>query len=237
MKPGLTVAIPTHDSWEGFLRGQLPVYLNHPLVSEVVVCDETGNDIIHMYQEGWIPHPKLHIYQNDTILGPYENMRQCFMKAKTEWVAVLGSNNLFGPDFIEGFFNCIHRSGEKKKTVYCAGMIERFLPWKCESENRTAHFNGMTISKANWNMILQMREWKLLLNSGNMIWPTKVRRHFKEFPSRESTDGIEHILLIRQAIQAAYRMSVEPTLHYVYTVIDKTGDAMGIFTEESMKIL
>ena len=186
-------------------------------------------------------NPKLRVYQNDTILGPYDNKKQCFMKATTDWVAVLDSNNLFDAEFFDSFFTCIERQGEKRKTVYYSGITERFLPLVANTENRTAHFNGMAISRANWNTILEMREWKVLLNSGNMVWPTKVRRHFQEFPSKYS-NGIANILFIRQAIQAGYRLSIEPTLHYVFTVIDdplssNNENDLNIFTASSMSIV
>jgi hypothetical protein len=218
---GLTVAIPTMNSWRGFLRGQLPVYLDHPAISYVIICDETGNDIIDMYEERIIDHPKLRVYQNDIILGAYENKRQCMLKAPTKWVAVLDSSNLFDPEFFNAFINCIMRKGEPKKTIYCAGLAERFLPLTASTEVRTEHFNGMKVSYDNWNTILEIREWDILLNSGNIIWPTKVVRHFPEI-SKEISDGIDNILFIQAAIRAGYTMSIEPTMHYVHTVLDDT---------------
>lgn len=219
---GLTVAIPTKDSWRGFLRGQLPVYLNHPAVSYVIICDETGNDIIDICQEGYDRHPKLRIYPNDTVLGAYENKRQCFMKAPTKWVAILDSNNLFGPDFFDALLSCMLRRGEQTKTMYYAGRAERFLPLTASTENRTGHFNGMKITKDNWNMVLDMREWNILLNSGNVIWPTKIIKHFPELP--DGTEGMDNMFLMRMAINAGYTMSIEPTMYYIYTVIEDSKE-------------
>lgn len=218
---GLTVAIPTMNSWRGFLRGQISVYLDHPAVSHVIICDETGNDIIDMYQENILEHPKIHVYQNDIILGAYENKRQCLMKAPTKWVAVLDSSNLFDPEFFDAFIGCIMRKGEPKKTVYYAGIAERFLPLTASTEVRTGHFNGMKVSLDNWNRVLEMREWDILLNSGNVIWPTKVIRHFPELP-KDISDGMDNMFFIRMAIEAGYTMSIEPTIHYVHTVLEDT---------------
>lgn len=216
---GLTVAIPTKDSWRGFLRGQISVYLDHPMISYVIICDETGNDLIDMYQEHILEHPKLRVYQNDIILGPYENKRQCLMRAPTKWVAILDSSNLFDPGFFDAFISCILRKGEPKKTVYCAGRVERFLPLTASTEVRTEHFNGMKVSLDNWGKVLEMREWDILLNSGNIIWPTKVIRHIPQLP-KDMTVSMDNIFFIRMAIQAGYTMSIEPTMSYVYTVLD-----------------
>ena len=218
---GLTVAIPTIDSWRGFLRGQISVYLDHPAVSYVILCDETGNDIIDMYEENIIDHPKLRVYQNDILLGAYENKRQCFMRAPTKWVAILDPSNLFDPEFFDSFLSCIRRNGELNKMVYCGGVTERFLPITASTETRTDHFNGMKVSQDNWNNILQVREWDILLNGGNCIWPTKIIKHILSLP-KDLSDGVENIFLIQMAIKAGYTLSIEPTMQYVYTVLEET---------------
>ena len=43
-QPYLTIAIPTMKRWD-FLKNTLPTYLARPEVGEVIICDETGDDV------------------------------------------------------------------------------------------------------------------------------------------------------------------------------------------------
>lgn len=213
----LTVAVPTMERWS-FLKTQVPKYLNDPNVAFVVISDENGRDINVICELEMDSHTKLRLYQNDTVLGVYGNKRQCFLKAPSEWVAVLDSDNNFEPDFFEAFLKAKDRDGAKaNKTIYCAGFIQHLNLETGEIENKTQQFNGMKISRENWNDILKMQGWNFLLNDGNCIWPRDVIRHFPDLPEDQIV-GTDSIFFMRQAIQAGYTLSVEPTMHYVHTV-------------------
>jgi glycosyltransferase involved in cell wall biosynthesis len=163
-------------------------------------------------------HPKLRLYQNDTVLGVYGNKRQCFLKAPSEWVAVLDSDNQFEPGFFKEFLKAKERDGKlSKKTIYCAGDIRRLDLATGDSEDRTKQFSGMKISRENWNSVLQMRGWNFLLNDGNCIWPRDVVKHFPDIPEDQIV-GTDSVFFMRQAIQAGYTLSVEPRMHYIHTV-------------------
>ena len=64
-----------------------------------------------------------------------------------------------------------------------------------------------------------MREWDIILNGGNLIWPTKSIKYFPSLP-KEETDGKDSITFLKLAIKAGYILSVEPTLHYIQTVLE-----------------
>jgi len=216
----LTVAIPTMDRWS-FLKDQLPKYLNNPRIACVLVSDENGNDLREICASGYDRNPKLRLYQNDRVLGVYGNKRQCFLKAPTEWVAVLDSDNWFEDSFFNAFFQCLERSREKDplKQIYCAGGNERLHLETGLTENRIRHFSGASISVSTWNSILQKPGWNFLLNDGNAIWPKEVIQHFPDL-SEEDIVGTDSIFFMRQAIQAGYTLNVEPSMHYLHTVHD-----------------
>ena len=213
----LTVAIPTMDRWN-FLKDQIPIYLNNPNIDYVVISDENGRDvdiISHMENDS---HIKLRLYNNDSILGVYGNKRQCFLKAPSDWVAVLDSDNQFDDSFFEEFHKCKARDGDlAEKTIYCAGQIDRLDLATGEHEDKTSHFSGMKINRENWNDVLNTRGWNFLLNDGNCVWPKAVIKHFPFVPE-EQIVGTDSIFFMRQAIQAGYTLSVEPTMRYVHTV-------------------
>uniref|UniRef100_A0A6C0DKJ9 Glycosyltransferase 2-like domain-containing protein n=1 Tax=viral metagenome TaxID=1070528 RepID=A0A6C0DKJ9_9ZZZZ len=215
----LTVAIPTMERWS-FLKDQIPKYLNDPNVSYLVISDENGKDINIICELEMDSNPKLRLYQNDTVLGVYGNKRQCLLKAPSEWVAVLDSDNKFGSDFFDAFLKAKERDGPKAdKTIYCAGFIQHLNLETGSIENKTNQFNGMKISRDNWNSVLKMPGWNFLLNDGNCIWPREVIKHFPDLPEDQIV-GTDSIFFMRQAIQAGYTLSVEPTMHYIHTVHD-----------------
>jgi len=216
----LTVAIPTMDRWSDFLKKQLPVYLNHPRIDYVVICDENGNDINEIAESEYSMNPKLRLYQNESIMGVYGNKRQCLLKASTEWIAVLDSDNFFDPCFFDAFFASIERDGETaKKTIYSAGKNERLDLSTGKVEDKTRHFSGMRISRSNWNRVVDTAGWNFLLNDGNSIWPKEVVKHFPNLPE-ERIVGTDSIFFMKRAIEAGYTLCVEPTMSYVHTVHD-----------------
>lgn len=215
----LTVAIPTMERWS-FLKDQIPKYLNDPNISFVLISDENGRDINVICELEMDSDPKLRLYQNDTVLGVYGNKRQCFLKAPSEWVAVLDSDNKFDSDFFEAFLKAKERDGPlSEKTIYCAGFIQHLNLKTGSIENKTNQFNGMKISRDNWNTVLKMPGWNFLLNDGNCIWPRNVIKNFPDLPEDQIV-GTDSIFFMRQAIQAGYTLSVEPTMHYIHTVHD-----------------
>jgi len=214
----LTVAIPTMDRWHSFLKEQINIYLEHPLIDCVIVCDENGNDINGICEAGLDENPKLRLYQNEKILGVYGNKRQCILKAPTDFVAVLDSDNYFSPEYFVSLHKCIERDGPKSLTnIYCAGINERLFIETGVTENRTAQFNGMQVTYDNWNKTITMPGWKFLLNDGNAVWPKDIIKHFSDIPEEEVV-GTDSIFFARQAIQAGYSMCIEPKLHYIHTV-------------------
>jgi glycosyltransferase involved in cell wall biosynthesis len=214
----LTVAIPTMDRWIGFLEDQLPIYMDHPKIQYVIVCDENGNDISKIMETEHAMNPKLRLYQNDTVLGVYGNKRECLMKSSTDWVAVLDSDNYFKPDFFDAFFNCLECDGaQAKKTIYCAGENIRFNMDTEEMEDKTSQFSGMNISRDNWNSVIQTPGWNFLLNDGNCIWPRDVLINFPPLPE-ERIVGTDSIFFMKRAVEAGYTLRVEPTMSYIHTV-------------------
>ena len=215
----LTVAIPTMERWS-FLKDQIPKYLNDPNVGFVVISDENGKDINVICELELDSHSKLRLYQNDEVLGVYGNKRQCFLKAPSEWVAVLDSDNKFEPDFFEEFLKARERDGAKsEKTIYCSGNVANLNLESGLTNYKTKHFAGMKITRENWNDVLKMPNWNFLLNDGNCIWPCNVIKHFPDLPEDQIV-GTDSIFFMRQAIQAGYTLSVEPTMHYVHVVHD-----------------
>ena len=218
MKFTLSIAIPTMDRWD-FLKRQLPVYLEHPSVDCVIICDENGHDIDEICLSGLDTNPKLRLYQNEKVLGVYGNKRQCLMKAPTDYVAVLDSDNFFDAAYITTVVDCIKRDllENNSTTIYCAAGNERLFLETGQVENKIKHFSGMIINRSNWNNILKTPSWNFLLNDGNAVWPKSVAKYIPDL-EEEKVVGTDSILAMRLAILAGYTLSVEPSLTYTHTV-------------------
>jgi glycosyltransferase involved in cell wall biosynthesis len=212
----LTVAIPTLDRWDRFLENQLPIYLDHPRIEYVVICDENGNDISKLMETEYGSHPKLRLYENETVLGVYGNKRKCLLNSTTDWVAVLDSDNYFQPEFFDAFFSALERD-KSKKTIYCAGQNLRLDLETRQVEDMTRHFSGLQISHQNWNRILETPGWNFLLNDGNSVWPRSVIETLPPM-TEEQIVGTDSIFAMRRAIQAGYTLCVEPSMKYTHTV-------------------
>jgi GT2 family glycosyltransferase len=214
----LSVAIPTMDRWDDFLKTQLPVYLNHPKIKFVVISDENGNDISKIMESEYAMNTKLRLYENNLVLGVYGNKRECLINAPTEWVAVLDSDNFFKPEFFDSFFEAIERDGSgANKTIYCAGVNQRLNLDTNVIEDKTSHFSGMNITRENWNTVINTPGWNFLLNDGNCIWPKDVIKYFPPLPE-ERIVGTDSIFFMKRAVEAGFTLRVEPKMSYIHTV-------------------
>jgi glycosyltransferase involved in cell wall biosynthesis len=206
------------DRWDNFLKNQISVYLEHPKIQCVVICDENGNDISKIMDSDYAMNPKLRLYENDSVLGVYGNKRECLLHCPTDWVAVLDSDNFFDSGFFDSFLAAKERDGEKAlKTIYSAGQNDRLDLETGKVTDKTKQFSGMNISRLNWNTVIGMPGWNFLLNDGNSIWPRDVVAHFPPLPE-ERIVGTDSIFFMKRAVESGFTLCVEPTMRYTHTV-------------------
>ncbi len=229
----LTVAIPTMRRWKGFLEKSLPSFLYNENVAYVIICDETGEDVEEIKKTSWVQNPKLRLYTNERRLGMYANKRRCIEKSPTDWVAVLDSDNLFPDEYFEALFDTWKDEGANTKTVYAASEIVRVFLKTGESEERTRHFQGMRITKANWNKVFQMKAWNFLLNDGNWVGHKSVLEAWPPIPEHQvkATDSIR---IVKNLVEKGWTYYIVPGMRYIHTVHD---DSEWIKTEQDSSFL
>lgn len=220
MFQGFTVAIPTMRRWSSFLEKSLPQYLEYDLVSNVVVCDETGEDARAIQSSPYANHPKLRVYTNSKRLGAYLNKRQCLEKAPTEWVAVLDSDNIFSEEFFEKAYATLQKESFNAKLVLASADNVRLFVKTGKEEKRTSHFSGLRITRSNWNSVLQMPDWNFLLNDGNYIVHTSQLSSLNPKFTLEQVYASDAILAAKQFVQAGCTYYLVPGLWYIHTVHD-----------------
>ena len=219
-KSGFTVAIPTMRRFKGFLEKSLPQYLSNDLIDYVVICDETGEDIQEIRKKSWSTSPKLLLFQNEKRLGVYANKRRCMEKAPTDWVAVLDSDNIFPESFFETLMERWSEEGANTKTVYASSEIIRVFLNDGTSEERTKHFTGMTITRDNWNTVLETTGWNFLLNDGNWIAHKSVLDAWNPNLREEEVIGTDSIRIARGFVEQGWSYFIVPGLRYIHTVHD-----------------
>ncbi len=230
----LTVAIPTMRRWKGFLEKSLPTFLENDLVTFVVICDETGEDVKAIEASKWATHPKLRLHVNEKRLGMYGNKRRCVELAPTDWVAVLDSDNLFPEDYFEALFETWKEEGANINTVYAASEIVRVFLKTGESEERTRHFSGMRITKGTWNKVLQTQGWNFLLNDGNWVGHRSVLEAWPLIPE-EKVRATDSIRIVKNLVEKGWTYFLVPGMRYIHTVHE---DSEWIKTEaESSRLL
>jgi glycosyltransferase involved in cell wall biosynthesis len=121
MKYGtMTVAIPTYRRYSGFLENYLPKYLNMPEIDTILIGDETGEDIEQIKKQPWGTSEKFVFIQNPERLGAYHNKLNLLKQVKTDWVALIDSDNELIPEYFSGLYSYWELNGTDYKSVYIA---------------------------------------------------------------------------------------------------------------------
>jgi hypothetical protein len=87
----VSVCIPTWKRWD-FLRENIPRYLANPFVAEIVISDETGEDVAEI-KRAYPNESRLVCSVNAKQLGPFLNKEKAVSLAMSEWVCVVDSDN------------------------------------------------------------------------------------------------------------------------------------------------
>lgn len=238
--PQLTVAIPTMRRWP-FLAKNLPIFLNHPFIQKVLVCDETGEDTEAILGSQWANHPKLILKRNETRLGIYYNKRQCIELAPTEWVGVLDSDNFFGEDFFNALQAIWEKEGADSKHFYACGR-GLFLNENGSMSNPIDGFGGIRLDKTNWNDIFNKDKWNYMLNDGNWIVHRSVLECLPTDVEDKNILATDAIYMARRFVLGGFTYNIREELAYIHTVhngsswIQQSDENMRIWNSTNWKI-
>jgi len=214
-----------------FLRDLLPIYLERPEVSEIVICDETGEDVDEILKSSFGNNPKLKLHKNDKRLGIYENKRKVLSLVSSNWVALFDSDNIFGDDWFAHISsltldpNMIYASADFKTVDIRSGSVSR----PC------TQFSGLTLDASSWNSMFGQRGWNFLLNDGNWLVPKGVLATLPAETKSENLLAADAIYMLRCFIQGGYSIHYSKGLEYTHLVHD--GSSWIQEEKQSSKIL
>ena len=228
----LSIAITTMRRFE-FLKESIPIFLSHPDVNEVIVCDETGEDIVLIEQQPFYTNPKLRVIHNESRLGIYQNKCKSLGLATSRYVAVLDSDNHFSEEWIDTVIdaiknsdgNTILASADFKNTNINTGELN----FPCEE------FSNLVLDKSGWNEMFHKPRWNFLLNDGNWVVPRECYKCLPLNVSSESLQAADAIFMLKCFIKGGYKIHYVPGLSYLHVVHD--GSTWLQTAKESTHIL
>lgn len=156
-----SLCIPTMDRYDKYLSIYLPKYLNNPLINEIVICDENGNDVRKI--ETKFNNNKLKLYINDVKKGPFLNKVNVCSKASNEWIALIDSDNFADLDYFENMKNYIENNTLTKNTILSPDYGSTIFHWE-----HLSHNSVNVISKDTYNQLKVIDDENSKKHNGNI---------------------------------------------------------------------
>ena len=161
-----TLCIPTMNRFDDFLLKNLPLYLQNELINEIIICDEIGTDVEKIKSS--FDNPKLKLFINETILGPFMNKIKCCKLATNEWIALIDSDNFADNDYFITAQTYILNNSLNERTILAPDFAKPNFNY--------SHLSGYIYKKGSLKTnydreytINQLSRCDLLMNTGNYI--------------------------------------------------------------------
>jgi len=229
----LGIAITTMNRFS-FLKESLPIYLGHPDVGEVVVCDETGEDMKQILQtETFYTNPKLRVVTNKSRLGIYKNKCKALSLCTTAYVAVLDSDNHFSEEWIDTVIETLRSSDGK--TILASADFRNMNIMTGELTYPCKEFSGLRLDMVTWNKVFEKPRWNFLLNDGNWVVPRECFACLPQETTSQSLQAADAIFMLQCFIKGGYSIYYVPGLTYLHVVHD--GSTWLQTEKESTRIL
>ena len=167
-----SLCIPTMNRFDAHLKNYIVEYLKYPLIDEIIITDENGNDVKKI-KEMFPGNDKLKLYVNESRLGPFLNKINACKKAKNEWIALIDSDNFANEEYFKKVKEFITKHNLKKNDIISPDYGTEVFNWGHLSSinddhgvlNRQTYKNMDEIDKKN------PKKGKIshILNIGNYI--------------------------------------------------------------------
>lgn len=228
--PKITLGIPTYRRFKPFLEQYLPEYLSLPFVDEILICDETGEDIEQIRQQPWGSNKKLTLVKNPERYGVYKNKLTVLNAAKNDWVAIIDSDNQVLPEYFQALYTYWKEHGRNEHGIYLAGDITSYSVQNPQHKVRQlAHMSGFQVTKESWNSFYDtVPNSQYALNMMNCVLhkkalqylPINVSSLVPEMLNQENL-AYDSILITKTLVENGFTLIVVPGMKYYH--IDHPG--------------
>jgi hypothetical protein len=163
-----TLCIPTMDRYDKFLSANLINYIENPLISEIIITDENGNDIDKILDSN-MNKQKLKLYKNSRRLGPFLNKLEACKYATNEWIALIDSDNFADNEYFKIANIYIKNINNPKYDIIAPSFAKPRFDYR--------HLSHKIITKNNLKSIVEFENinrknrspLETLMNTGNYI--------------------------------------------------------------------
>jgi len=217
-----SLCIPTMDRFDNFLSRYLSLYLSNELISEIIICDENGNDVDKI-NKVFPDQPKLKLFKNESRLGPFMNKLNVCKKAAKEWIALIDSDNFAdelyfqtGKKYIEehiGDEKYIILAPSKAKPRFDFTKLNNFIYKKGNFEQN----NALERARGNSNSNVLMNTGNYILNKF-LIDNLNIEKELNNIPLSSACDVIYFNTLLFE--QLDLNLHVVPGLEYEHVTHD-----------------
>ena len=157
-----SLCIPTINRYDTFLKDYIPKYLLNPLISEIIITDENGNDIQKIKENIKDENNKLKLFKNDSVLGPFLNKHKACKLATNEWIALMDSDNFADTDYFITSKKYLENNKVCNTSIIAPSWAKPNFDYRV--------FNNQIITKNNLKeMDKKNKILTTLMNTGNYI--------------------------------------------------------------------
>lgn len=215
----MTVAIPTYKRYKHFLEKNIPLYLDMPQIDTILIGDETGEDIEEIIKQPWGSNPKLVLIKNNEIMGAYHNKINLLKQVKTDWVALIDSDNQLLPEYFDGLYSYWDKNGPNTKMVYIPASVVSVDVRNGPSYNSPIEsLGGFTVDNNTWNSFLNIIASGYGLNLGNCVFPKSACGIFPE--SFEKNLMVECKVMNKILVENDFTLNFVAGMKYFHIVHD-----------------
>ena len=219
----LTVAITTCRRAH-YLVDALPKYLRMPQVREVVVSDDCASDAsqLTVWAKANLSQAlrgRLVIFSNEQLLGAFRNMVISVERAKSEWVALMDSDNFADSDTY--FAPLLQHWSQQAGGVpdpYTMYMPQRALP---RYDFLTGSMGNLSVCDADsWAFCRTQKLGNAFLNTGNAVvhraTSLSAWMHVYEREPEAGLDGEPSIVMACLLVSHGGRLEITPGMTYAH---------------------
>lgn len=166
-EPTISLCIPTMNRYDKFLSKSIPDYLTNEHITEIVICDETGEDYESILSN--FSHPKLKVFKNDHQLGCFKNKMNVASKATSKYICIFDSDNFADENYFIAFKNFIKSSDKPDNTIFLPSFARPNFNYKWLCNNYVTKENVKDIWFYFKNKNLPGAGMETVLNTMNCI--------------------------------------------------------------------
>jgi hypothetical protein len=167
-KINIALCIPTMDRFDNFLEKYLKIYieyLKNGIISEIVICDENGNDYEKISNKyGYIINNiNFKIFKNDSVLGVFKNKIKVCSLSTSKYIALIDSDNFCDKNYFLTATNYIN----EKENSFSNNIV--LSPSFAKPNFNYKYFENSIVNKSNLKEYFDNSNFQILLNTGNYI--------------------------------------------------------------------